>query len=107
MIMLLFVLTRADVHRIPRNVCVRASPPMSIASRLELTTLLILFSRFICTRTSIPTFIRRTFPYRTCQWSALRFSGSFNGLPLETTYMCSISAAILPFHLSVRVLVVP
>ena len=97
MIMLLFVLTRADVHRIPRNVCVRASPPMSIASRLELTTLLILFSRFICTRTSIPTFIPRAFPYRTCQWSALRFSGSFNGLPLETTYVFNQCRRLIPF----------
>ena len=40
-IVLLYILTRADVRRIPHNIYVRASPSMSIASYLELSTSLI------------------------------------------------------------------
>lgn len=59
-ITLLSILTQVDIHRIPRNVCVRASSTMSIDSRLEPTTLFIRPYRFLCTRSSISVPTRRT-----------------------------------------------
>ena len=37
-VMLLSILTQVDIHRIPRNIYVRTSPPMSIVSHLDPTT---------------------------------------------------------------------
>jgi len=74
-VMLFHILTQADIHRIPRNIYVCASSPMSVASRLELSASLF---HFICKSTSIPTFIRipvtpvkRTLLLQSLRWVAI------------------------------------
>ena len=49
MVLLLYILIQADIHRISRNIYMRASSPTSIASRLKPSAR----PHFICARTSV------------------------------------------------------